>query len=383
MDIKPIRAEVDMALFLKFDINFFSALMLVILYGTMKLRRDTSGTSNRLFFRLLWATVILLILEVVSWVFDGVPGQSKWNYFFNYLFAWLTSSVTCLLASYIDYHIFGSYKRLKERWFYVHPFIITGMLLAVNWFVPIIFSISPDNIYSREPGMILMPILNVSVFLYVCSLAYRQRKHVQKEVLYVILLYVAIPAIAAFLQVALFGVFVLWPSMAIMVVLTYIFLETVSTSKDYLTGLLSRQRIDSYLEYMLEQQRPFIFVMLDLDSFKTINDRYGHLSGDVALQVFSDSLLKHFCEEKLVGRYAGDEFVLVLEKMNEVDLKEKLESVEQEMQLRFDTGKIDFPIRFSYGFYKRDGKDDISYESMIHLADERMYNNKRASKLEA
>lgn len=372
-----------MAHFLKFDVSFFSALMLIILYGTMRVRRDTSGTSNRLFFRLLWATVILLLLEVLSWEFDGVPGKYKWNYFFNFAFAWLTSSATCLLASYIDYQVFGSYQRLKERWFYMHPFLITGLFLIANYFVPLIFSIGPDNIYSREAGMILLPILNVSVFLYVCALAYRERKRIQKEVIYIILLYVAVPAIAAFLQVAFYGVFILWPSMAMMVVLTYIFLETVSTSRDYLTGLLSRQRIDSYLEYMLDQQKPFIFVMLDLDKFKTINDRFGHVSGDLALQVFSNSLLKYFSDDKLVGRYAGDEFVLVLEKMDEVDLKEKLQSVEDEMQMQYDSGTLEFFITFSYGFYQRDAKDEISYEKMISLADERMYRNKRASKGEA
>ncbi|BES64537.1 GGDEF domain-containing protein [Gottschalkiaceae bacterium SANA] len=369
-----------MALFLTFDINFFSALMLVILYVTMRLRRDTTGTSNRLFFRLLWVTVFLLLLEVLSWAFDGVPDQNKLNYFFNFAFAWLTSSATCLLASYIDYHIFGSYQRLKRRWFYLHPFIITGLLLLINKFVPLIFTISPDNIYSREPGMFLLPILNVSVFLYVCLLAYRQRKQVQKEVLYIILLYVSFPAMAAFLQVALFGVFILWPTMAMMVVLTYIFLETVSTSKDYLTGLLSRQRIDSYLEYMLEQQRSFIFVMLDLDDFKTINDRYGHLSGDLALQAFSNSLLKQFFDEKLVGRYAGDEFVLVLEKVDVEGLKAKLQSVEKEMKTQYEAGNLEFPIHFSYGFYEREAKDHISYENMISLADERMYSNKRSHK---
>ncbi len=370
-----------METFLKFDVNFFSIILLVVLYFTMKLRREATGTSSYLFFRLLWMTVFLLALEVLSWTFDRIPGQNGLNYFFNMSFAWLTSMVTCMLASYIDYHMFGSYDRLRKRWFYIHPFILTGILLVINLFEPIIFSVSADNIYQREPLMILLPVLNISTFSYICYLAYRHRKQIQKEIIWVILLYVLMPAVVAFMQVALFGVFILWPMMAVTVVLTYIFLETISTSRDYLTGLLTRHRIDDYLEYMLEHKKTFILVMIDLNKFKAINDTYGHLSGDLALKIFSESLLKQFSKGKVVGRYAGDEFILILEKIKCDEMIDRLANVELEMHERYNTGKTDFLITFSYGYYERVADDNISYKDIIHIADQRMYCNKDRSRV--
>lgn len=342
----------------------------------MKLRKRGTGTSSHLYFRLLWMTVFLLALEVLSWAFDRVPGQNVLNYLLNMAFAWSTSVLTCMLASYIDYHMFGSYERLKKRWFYICPFILTGILLIINLFEPIIFSVNLDNIYRREPLMILLPIINISTLVYICYLALKHRKQIQKEVIWVILLYVLMPAIVAFFQVALFGVFILWPMMAVTLVLTYIFLETISTSRDYLTGLLSRHRIDDYLEYMLKHKKAFLLVMLDLNRFKAINDTYGHLRGDWALKVFSESLLKQFGKGKVVGRYGGDEFILILEKMELSAMMDRLAKVNVEMHELYSTGKADFLISFSYGCFERAADDNISYNDIIHIVDQRMYCHK-------
>ena len=118
-----VKGVLVLDLFLKFDVNIFSIILLVVLFFTMKLRKETVGTSNRLFFRLLWMTVILLFFEILSWIFDGVPGQRALNYVFNFAFAWLTSTVTCTLASYLDYHILYRYLNLITPFLYnILPF---------------------------------------------------------------------------------------------------------------------------------------------------------------------------------------------------------------------------------------------------------------------
>lgn len=369
-----------METFLRHDINFFCIVLLLLLYLTIKLRKQAIGTSNRLFFKLLWMTVILLILEVLSWTFDRVPGQNVLNYFFNLLFCWSTSLVIPILASYLDYHIYGSYHRLKRRWFYIHPFILTGLLLLINIFDPVLFSVSVNNIYRRESLMVVMPIINISIFIYLCYLAYKRRAYIQREVIWVIFIYVLIPVVAAFIQVAFFGVFILWPMMAVTVVLTYIFLETISTSRDYLTGLFSRHRIDDYLEYMLKNKKPFILVMIDIDNFKSINDIHGHLSGDLALKAFSKSLNNNFKNAKVVGRYAGDEFILIIDSYSLCETIKRLCKVEAQMKELFDSGETGFLVTFSYGYYERTLGEIITYEDIINNVDKMMYFNKETTK---
>ncbi len=367
-----------MEFFLKFDINFFSALLLIVLYFTMKLRNETYSTSSRLFFKLLWMVTILLMLEVLSWLYDGRPGYYHLNYFLNWIFALSTSVVPCLWACYIDYHMFESFERLRARWFYIYPFVLNALLLGINFYKPIIFSVSAQNVYGREPGMLIMALINLSVFVYISSVAYKERKRIQKEVVWVILLYVLMPVVVAFLQTALFGVFILWPTMAVTVVLTYIFLETVSTSRDYLTGLLTRSRVDGYLEYLINHDKPFLIVMIDLDKFKQINDTYGHLEGDQALKQFAGVLRRAFVGERLIGRYAGDEFIVILEKHTRVQMQVCMQDIREEMKTLYADGSLKFEVSFSYGYYERELKTPVTYTEVVGCADESMYLQKKS-----
>ena len=368
--------------FLRFDISIFSVILLMIIVITMKLRKDTISTSSKLLQRLIWINISMLILEVLSWQFDGMSGTFNWyaNYTTNMLFLWSTPMITCGWASYFDYHLYGSYERLKKRWFYIQPLIINTIFIIINFFKPFIFSVSSENIYQREPFMWLIVIVNTIIFFYICYIAYKKKDNMDKEILAVLLMYIFMPVLAAGIQVRVYGIFIMWPTMAITIVLTYIFLETVSTSKDYLTGLVSRHRMDDYLEYMLEQKKVFTLVMIDLNDFKMINDTYGHVNGDAALKVFSKELKAVFHQAKLVSRYAGDEFVLILEKFTEKDIIDEFDRLRDTLFVIHQNNELPFLITFSYGYHLNDSDKDYNYQTIMSITDLKMYENKEHMK---
>lgn len=84
---------------------------------------------------------------------------------------------------------------------------------------------------------------------------------------------------------------------------------------DPLTGLLNRRTLDGELGQLIAQyhrhQIPFSLLMTDLDRFKTINDRWGHLAGDAVLREFSRVLVENVRDADLVIRFGGDEFLIV------------------------------------------------------------------------
>jgi diguanylate cyclase (GGDEF)-like protein len=84
-------------------------------------------------------------------------------------------------------------------------------------------------------------------------------------------------------------------------------------SIDSLTGLQNRRGIESLLESRVRQRRGFSVVLLDLNAFKQINDRYGHAAGDDVLRQFAAELRAAFRSTDDVGRWGGDEFIVVLE----------------------------------------------------------------------
>lgn len=82
---------------------------------------------------------------------------------------------------------------------------------------------------------------------------------------------------------------------------------------DPLTGLANRRGIETALEFRLAQGRSFSLMLLDLNEFKQLNDLYGHLAGDQVLQQFAAELKAVFRATDSVGRWGGDEFVVVLD----------------------------------------------------------------------
>jgi diguanylate cyclase (GGDEF)-like protein len=84
-------------------------------------------------------------------------------------------------------------------------------------------------------------------------------------------------------------------------------------SRDPLTGLDNRHGVETKTERRIDEKRPFCVVMLDLNGFKQVNDTYGHLAGDDLLKQFGAELRSASRSTDVVGRWGGDEFVLVLD----------------------------------------------------------------------
>ena len=88
---------------------------------------------------------------------------------------------------------------------------------------------------------------------------------------------------------------------------------------DSLTGVISRQYILDYARYLVEHNTPFAMCMMDLDNFKYVNDQYGHNAGDKCLQIVAENLKRCTGDEGLVGRFGGDEFIIIYLKSNKYD----------------------------------------------------------------
>ena len=85
---------------------------------------------------------------------------------------------------------------------------------------------------------------------------------------------------------------------------------------DELTGLPNRrafvQRLDQELSRSQRTGQPLAMVLLDIDNFKAINDRYGHYVGDMMLRCYAESMVRELRQHDLLARYGGEEFVLLL-----------------------------------------------------------------------
>ena len=146
--------------------------------------------------------------------------------------------------------------------------------------------------------------------------------------------------------------------------------------EDPLTGLANRRALEENLpravSFARRWKHPLSVVMADLDHFKTVNDRYGHLAGDQVLVSFSQ-LLKNACRvEDIVARFGGEEFVLLLPNTS---LQQAAKLAER---LRLDTTEatmpIPVPITSSFGVTCFEAYD--TEDSLIARADRALYQAK-------
>ena len=148
---------------------------------------------------------------------------------------------------------------------------------------------------------------------------------------------------------------------------------------DPLTSLYNRRFAERHLKTEIARARrrayPLTLVLFDLNDFKQINDRFGHLAGDAVLKGFGERLAEVVREGDLAARLGGDEFMLLLTdcKASQVpDVLRRLDTI----TIEFGANRI--PITFSQGAAEL--QDGDRPEDLFHYADKLLYENKQAHK---
>lgn len=106
----------------------------------------------------------------------------------------------------------------------------------------------------------------------------------------------------------------------------------LQASTDGLTGLLNRRAFENAFLQLRERSATGVVVMADLDHFKTINDTYGHETGDRALRVFADTLRKSVRSTDLLARRGGEEFAVIFPDCELHDVVDVLERTRLQLQ---------------------------------------------------
>jgi diguanylate cyclase len=153
-------------------------------------------------------------------------------------------------------------------------------------------------------------------------------------------------------------------------------------SVDPLTGLANRREIEAQVEERMSWKRTFCFAMLDLNGFKRINDMYGHVAGDDLLKQFAAELKAQFRSTDIVGRWGGDEFVILVDS----GIEEAQVSLDRVRKWAFGDYKISggkdivhAAVRASIGLAEWNGKEKAV--ELLARADGRMYAEKKVTNM--
>lgn len=175
----------------------------------------------------------------------------------------------------------------------------------------------------------------------------------------------------AFIGMGLFSVFLVAADLA----------ETMRrlATSDELTGIYNRRGFEESAERAIRnaqrQRQPLAVVVTDIDNFKTVNDRYGHSTGDRALKHFASRIERMVRRGDLVGRIGGEEFALLLVNTRAQDALEVVERIRRDIAAMPVEGSNKVVMTASFGVTGlRPG--DISLSALLARADRALYRSK-------
>ena len=144
-------------------------------------------------------------------------------------------------------------------------------------------------------------------------------------------------------------------------------------NKDHLTKLYNRRFMMEKLKEAHKDDEAYSIAMIDIDNFKSINDKYGHGAGDEVL-CKAASTMEEICKDSVVSRWGGEEFLILTK--DSVDLIEKLRQAIEDLDVEFEGSSIKFTI--TAGFEQK--SKDVSLDRWITGADEKLYFGKNNGK---
>jgi diguanylate cyclase (GGDEF)-like protein len=151
---------------------------------------------------------------------------------------------------------------------------------------------------------------------------------------------------------------------------------------DYLTGVYSGSFVERTAnDWLMEAKQtgcPITCMAIDIDKFKTINDKYGHLFGDEVIKQAANVFLRNIREGDIHGRYGGDEFVVLSKGIGAkatTNIAERLLSAVRNLRINRDEENV--PITISVGICDNSEENITSFSQLFNLADKRLYEAKR------
>ena len=360
--------------FVRIQIHLFAiCVCLAMLVDTQKQVKN-SQYSFRLFRSLLIVCMLLLGTEAASWYTTG-----SWKFLWNTACFSLHAVPGYLFSLYVDFQLGYSESELRRYQWRLLPLVLSESLVLYNLLVsPILFSVRSDGLYYRESLFVLETVCSYSYMIYTFFRVCQQWNQQERSLLQPLILFHLIPVIGVVAQILLYGTGFAWPSVALALLVCYIYIQNRQIGTDYLTSANNRLQVDRQLHRRLHDapKQPFSALMIDIDNFKGINDTHGHLVGDEALIQTVQILRQLLRRNDFLARYGGDEFLILTDNHTAGELDGMAERIRQKFDHFNQHSGKPYQLTLSIGHAVFDPQSQQAPEEFLAMVDERMYAKK-------
>ena len=358
-------------------------MFLILHYGNNIFR--VGLLADKLYYGMVWLTIALCMVETATFLIDGkqFAGARFTAFMLNELLYAMDILFGFLWMLFAGAKVFTEEGRLKKRFIpMMLPAFITLVLLVCNVFNGWFFKISEENIYSRNHLFVMTYLVTYGYLLGGSGILYKNRRSTKRYMYLPVLLFILPVAVGSILQILFYGIATLWLSAAIGLTSLYISLQTENAYLDRLTGVYNRHYFETYVSALYKaaardsKKQKIAALMIDIDRFKSINDRYGHVVGDEALIRSARILRASAGKNALVVRYGGDEFLVILRDKSETEVALLVGEIQKNCAAANRISDKDYTLSFSIGYTIADPAV-VDNEEFLIRADAAMYAAKR------
>jgi diguanylate cyclase (GGDEF)-like protein len=157
--------------------------------------------------------------------------------------------------------------------------------------------------------------------------------------------------------------------------------------RDSLLGTYNRRYVDEVATAHIEEARrhgdAICLAILDLDGFKRVNDRHGHLAGDAVLRAVATILQRSVRASDVLGRFGGDEFILVFTRTATEAIAERLQALVEAVasaDFTADAPGISVTVTVGAVCHRFSPASEVSYDDLLKTADRTLYDAKETGK---
>ena len=342
-------------------------------------RFQTRNRADRYLLLMMFLALTSCVADPISYTMKGMPGlfpkiavyaTSSWLFAANML-------AVNYWVRFLAFYLNGGMPRRSK--IMLNTVVSVGIaLLVINLFTPIVFHIDDNNLYTRTNLYVFY--LVVDYMLVINSLVTYFKSKAKGGILkfFPIWVYIVPILIGGVVQSLYYGISVIPTSIAVSIAGVLASLQNEMIYHDQLTGLFNR----SYLLYLLEKNVTtpkfnITGIMIDLNGFKHINDEFGHAMGDDALVMSARILQSAVGNAGCVIRYAGDEFIILLNTQNRENVEKCIAKIRNSFDKFNNDGVKPYSLFVSIGRHKFDMKNE-SVDTFINVIDARMYEDKKA-----
>lgn len=355
--------------------------------SSYKLKEGSKESKTLIFMMALIA--VASIIDPIVFLVDGNTGivhQTNEfyrfvNHFGNAVIYLIDLVVIIAWSIFLVYHLNGTVSR-QRLITYLVIVILAFITLLVNVFVPFMYVVDEYGVYKRVEngafGYLLfmgveLLIAFESVFAFV---RIRRRGGILK--FFPIWVFLVPGTLGILAQGWYYGISTINVGFALAVCGMLMSMQNDLIFSDKLTGLYNRYYLDRLKQKMMASKRnaEYTAMMLDLNGFKKINDTFGHQEGDNALIKTGSLLRRAVGSYGTVIRYAGDEFVIILNTQVDSIIREVIYNIQKQFDIYNNSYAVPYVLSISIGYSKADLKH-YTVDELMNEIDQKMYEDKQ------